>query len=89
MKEKKIYHSRISDKILNNTESLEELFGLFNNDNLLDNYNYFKEYLSKELPHLTHDDILKFDYFFSKIKEIYEWHNIHEFMAGIEFEERK
>jgi hypothetical protein len=89
MKEKKIYHSRISDKILNNTESLEQFFKLFNNENLSDNYIYFKEYLNKELPEFSHDEILKFDFFFTKLKEIYEWHNIHEFMAAMEFEERK
>jgi hypothetical protein len=49
----------------------------------------FKEYLGKELPDFSNEEILKFDMQFHKLKKIYEWHNVHYLLAALEFELRK
>ena len=51
---------------------------------------FFKAYLAENLPELTIEEILKFDSVFQKFKKtVYEMYGYHDFLAAIEFENKK
>lgn len=94
---------RISDKVFQETKTLEDLVNLmaYTKDgrmyadvgepkHFILRYQMFKEMLEKELPEFTIEEILKFDEHFYKFKEIvYSWYGSDKMLTCLEYEERK
>lgn len=93
---------RISEKILNETQSLEELVekmgttkdgrklsGMDDTQDFLNRFQMFKEMLQRELPDFTTEEILKVVNNIRNIMKIREWYNADYFLDCLEFEIRK
>lgn len=92
---------RISENVFNNLKSLDDLIikmRTTKNGNIVSSIEepnifksrlkHFKQFLKKELPEFSEQEILKFDKYFYKLKKIYEWRDIEYFLAVIEYEIR-
>lgn len=91
----------ISDKIFNETNSLEELENKMNSfkdgkritdsstEEVLERYEAFKEELHKRIPQF--DDITLIEIFgnMDTLMAMYEWKEFYNFMALLEFEVKK
>lgn len=90
---------RISEKIFNNLQSLDDLItkmgttkdgykisGVGEVDDFKSRMVSFKDFLKKELPEFTEEEILKFDKYFQKFRKIYEWHSVEYFLTAMEYE---
>jgi hypothetical protein len=49
---------------------------------------HFKEFLRRELPEFTEEEILKFDKYFQKFRKIYDWYSAEYFLTAMEYEVR-
>jgi|GEM_PF-4549337 hypothetical protein len=92
---------RISESVFNDLKSLDDLIikmgttkdgykisGVGEPDDFKSRMKYFKEFLKKELPEFTEEDILKFDKHFQKFRKIYEWYGAEYFLTAMEYEAR-
>jgi len=92
---------RISESVFNDLKSLDDLItkmgttkdgykniGVGEPDDFKSRLSYFKEFLKKELPEFTEEDILKFDKHFQKFRKIYGWHGAEYFLIAMEYEAR-
>lgn len=95
------YFGRISESVFNDLKSLDDLItkmgttkdgykiiGVGEPDDFKSRLKYFKEFLKKELPEFTEEDILKFDKHFQKFRKIYEWYGVEYFLTAMEYEVR-
>lgn len=92
---------RISDKVFEQTKSLEDLVNLMayavdgsmyadvgEPKQFILRYKMFKEMIEKELPEFTIEEILKFDEHFHKFKDtVYAWHGYDRMLTCLEYEE--
>lgn len=96
-----VCYGRISDDVFSDLKSLDDLIAKMGTTK--DGYKIsgvgephifksrlesFKEFLSKEFPEFTEEEILKFDKYFQKIKKIYDWYGSEYLLAAIEYESR-
>lgn len=92
---------RISESVFNDFKSLDDLItkmgttkdgykisGVGEPDDFKARFKYFKEFLKKELPEFSVEDILKFDKHFQKFRKIYEWYGAEYFLNAMEYEAR-
>ena len=93
---------RISDKIFEETKSLEDLVQLMaydkdgcsnaeigNPTHFLNRYQMYKEKLKKDLPEFTFEEILKFSKYFHELKDsIFCWGSFDSYLTCLEYEER-
>lgn len=92
---------RISESVFSDLKSLDDLItkmgttkdgckniGVGEPDDFKSRLRYFKEFLKKELPDFTEEDILKFDKHFQKFRKIYNWNGCEYFLVAIEYESR-
>lgn len=93
---------RISEKNYSDLKSLDDLITKMGTtkegfkikevgdpDDFKRRFKYFKEFLKKELPELSEEDILKFDNHFHKFRKIYEeWKGVDYFLTAMEYEVR-
>ena len=92
---------RISESIFNDLKSLDDLIikmgttkdgykisGVGEPDDFKSRMKYFKEFLKKELPEFTEEDILNFDKHFHKFRKIYEWYGAEYLLTAMEYEAR-
>lgn len=92
---------RISESVFSDLKSLDDLItqmgtnkdgckniGVGEPDDFKSRLRYFKEFLKKELPEFTEEDILKFDKHFQKFRKIYEWYGAEYFLTAMEYEAR-
>ena len=92
---------RISESVFSDLKSLDDLIikmgttkdgykisGVGEPNDFKSRLVYFKEYLKKELPEFTEEDILKFDKHFQKFRNIYEWYGAEYFLTAMEYEVR-
>jgi len=92
---------RISESVFCDLKSLDDLItkmgttkdgykisGVGEPDGFKSRLKSFKEFLKKELPEFTEEDILKFDKHFQKFRKIYEWDGAGYFLNAMEYEAR-
>jgi len=92
---------RISESVFSDLKSLDDLInkmgttkdgykinGVGEPDDFKSRFKYFKEFLKRELPEFTEEDILKFDKHFQKFRKIYEWCGAEYFLTAMEYEAR-
>lgn len=92
---------RLSESVYNDLKSLDDLIikmgttkdgyktnGVGEPDDFKSRMEGFKEFLKKELPEFTEEDILKFDKHFQKFRKIYEWYGAEYFLTIMEYEVR-
>lgn len=92
---------RISESVFSGLKSLDDLItkmgttkdgykniGVGEPDDFKSRLRYFKEFLKKELPEFTEEDILKFDKHFQKFRKIYGWYGAEYFLTAMEYEVR-
>lgn len=92
---------RISESVFSDLKSLDDLItkmgttkdgykisGVGELDDFKSRMKYFKEFLKKELPEFSDEDILKFDKHFQKFRKIYEWYSVEYFLTAMEYEVR-
>ena len=92
---------RISESVFSDLKSLDDLIikmgttkdgykisGVGEPDDFKSRMKYFKEFLKKELPEFTEEDILKFDKHFQKFRKIYEWYGAGYLLTAMEYEAR-
>ena len=91
---------RISDKVFEETKSLEDLVQLMAYDKdgrnyydigepkqFLARYKMFKEMIQRDLPEFTFEEILRFDEYFHKFKDaVYAWHGSDRMLTCLEYE---
>lgn len=93
---------RVTDKVFLKCNTLDDLINLINTTNdgqkidvvgSIDSFKSrlesYKNYLNENIPELTLFEILKFDKFYHKIKDIYSWVQFDYLLMAIEFELRK
>lgn len=93
---------RISQKVFNECNSLEDLVNKMNSlvdgtkINRVGEYRDFKnrlqgfkETINKLFPELTFEDILFIDNYYMKMKELYNWYNSEDLLTALEFELEK
>ena len=93
--------ARISEKVYSDLKSLDDLinkmgttkegFKISDVGEPADfklRFNSFKEFLKKELPEFSEEDILKFDNYFHKFRNIYSWNGADYFLTAMEYEVR-
>jgi len=92
----------ISDKVFNEITSLENLvdrMGTDSNGNkyaaigetksFIYRYQMYKNVLERDLPEFTFDEILKFNEFHHKFRDVvYQGNSYHEFLTCLEYEQR-
>lgn len=97
--------SRIPKKLLNNTETLEQLVefmttdkdgnklnigGIGKTNDFILRYEMYKEYLKENIPELTFEEILKFHDLFHKFTEhVCGWSGFENYLTCLEFEIEK
>ena len=92
---------RISDEVFNKTKNLEELVnkmgttkdglkisGVGDYISFKSRLDTFKQVIARDLPELTIDEILKFDSFSHKLRELYGWYGIEYLLSALEYEQR-
>ena len=92
---------RISESVFSDLKSLDDLItkmgttkdgykisGVGEPDYFKLQLKYFKDFLKRELPEFTKEDILKFDKHFQKFVKIYEWYGAEYFLTAMEYEAR-
>lgn len=92
---------RISESVFSDLKSLDDLItkmgttkdgykisGVGEPDDFKSRLKYFKEFLKKELPEFSEEEILKFDKHFHKFRKIYEWYGSEYFLNAMEWEVR-
>lgn len=93
---------RINDAAFNNLTSLDDLIikmgttkdgqkvhGFGDPDSFKQRLSHFREYLKRELPEFSEEEILRIDLHFHKIKKIYEWYGSMDLLVALEYENRK
>lgn len=96
-----ICFGRISESVFSDLKSLDDLIVKMGTtkdgykisdvgepDDFKSRMKYFKEFLKRELPEFTEEDILKFDKHFQKFRKIYEWRGAEYFLTAMEYEAR-
>lgn len=91
----------ISDKVYNELESLDDLIykmshtldgreihGVGNIEAFKQRFDMFKEFLKRNIPELTFEEILKFHEYHEKFRSIYEWCNVEYLLTALEYETR-
>jgi hypothetical protein len=92
---------RISESVFSDLKSLDDLItkmgttkdgykisGVGEPDDFKSRLKYFKEFLKKELPEFSEEEVLKFDKHFQKFRKIYEWYGAEYFLNAMEYEVR-
>ena len=92
---------RISESVFSDLKSLDDLItkmgttkdgykisGVGEPDDFKSRLKYFKEFLKKDLPEFSEEEVLKFDKHFQKFRKIYEWYGAEYFLNAIEYEVR-
>jgi hypothetical protein len=92
---------RISESVFSNLKSLDDLItkmgttkdgykisGVGEPDDFKSRMKYFKEFLKRELPEFTEEEVLKLDKNFQKFRKIYEWYGAEYFLTAMEYEAR-
>jgi uncharacterized protein (DUF433 family) len=86
------YCGRISEDVFKTLNSLDDLIEIIelrksgcNFKEILKNY---KEYLNKDLPQFTMEELLKIDKYYSELRKMYDWYDSYDLLTAIEYEVR-
>lgn len=92
--------NRIPEKILNSSETLEDLFHLLyplgssyseigDFKNFEKRLEHFKTFLKTELPDFSIEELLKIDKAYRSLQNMYNWYGHFYFFVALEFEQHK
>ena len=86
--------NRISDKVFNQLESLDDLIDKLSltpseREVFKLRFESYKKHLAEEAPMFTIDELLRIDANMSAVKSMYDHHLSNEFLIALEFEQRK
>ena len=93
--------NRISDKVFRELNSLDDLIikmgttkeghkvnGIGEPNEFKQRLEMFRKFLKTKLPEFTEEELLKIDMYFFNLRDIYEWHNVHNLFTALEYEHR-
>lgn len=94
--------NRISDKVLDELDTLDDLWykmtdggkinysGIGSCEEFKNRFYFYRQYLQKELPELTEEEVLRFDEIFHKFKKaVYSFYGFDHYLAALEFIKNK
>jgi hypothetical protein len=65
------------------------LYGYQNLDEAVSRYKYFREWLKKEIPDFTEEEIIKYYKKNNQLKKLFEWSGHEEFLKVLEIYKNK